>query len=239
MDYLQDFSDERNKSSCIHCGSWIGGIESNQDHVPSKCLLKKPYPPNLPVVAVCSTCNSSFSRDEEYLALFLQCVLTGSSDPRVQQDSRVGRALQRHEKLRARIERSRYEVMVDGEARTIWKTEDERVNNVILKNARGHAYFEIGEPMLTEPEYVRAVPLEILTTKQRAEFEDMGVSNLQGWPEVGSRMMQRVVTGQDLCNGWVVVQDGIYRYGVVQQGVMLVRSVLWDYLATEVHWSDY
>lgn len=239
MDYLQDFSDERFKSSCIQCGSWIGGAETNHDHVPSKCLLKRPYPPNLPVVTVCSTCNSSFSRDEEYLTLFLQCVLTGSSDPRDQRDPRVGRALQRHKRFRARIERSRYEMLVDGEGRTIWKPEDERVNNVILKNARGHALYEIGEPMLTEPEYVWAVPLETLTAEQRAEFEDMGGPGIQGWPEVGSRMMQRMVTGQDLCNGWVVVQDGIYRYGVVQQGVMLVRSVLWDYLATEVYWSDY
>ena len=57
--------------------------------------------------------------------------------------------------------------------------------------------------------------------------------NLALWPEVGSRMMSRVLTGQDLRDGWVIVQEGIYRYRVDQFGGMLVRSVLFEYLATE------
>ena len=51
-------------------------------------------------------------------------------------------------------------------------------------------------------------------------------------------MMTRVVTGQDLHDGWVNVQDGIYGYGVSQCGGVLVRSVLYNYLATEVCWSN-
>jgi len=59
-----------------------------------------------------------------------------------------------------------------------------------------------------------------------------------GWPEVGSRMLTRVVTGQDLAGSWVTVQDGIYRYAVAQHGVVLVKSVLFEYLAAEVFWGD-
>jgi hypothetical protein len=51
-------------------------------------------------------------------------------------------------------------------------------------------------------------------------------------------MMTRVLTGQDLAGEWVVVQEGIYRYAVAQGGGMLVRSVLSEYLATEVYWGD-
>jgi hypothetical protein len=51
-------------------------------------------------------------------------------------------------------------------------------------------------------------------------------------------MLTRVVTGQDLSGSWVIVQDGIYRYAVAQQGVILVRSVIFEYLATETFWSD-
>jgi hypothetical protein len=51
-------------------------------------------------------------------------------------------------------------------------------------------------------------------------------------------MMTRVVRGQDLSRGWVIVQDGVYRYALEQQGIMLVKSVLFEYLATEVHWDD-
>jgi hypothetical protein len=47
-----------------------------------------------------------------------------------------------------------------------------------------------------------------------------------------------VVTGQDLAGSWVTVQDGIYRYAVAQHGVVLVKSVLFEYLATEVFWGD-
>jgi hypothetical protein len=50
-------------------------------------------------------------------------------------------------------------------------------------------------------------------------------------------MMTRVLTGQDLQDAWVVVQDDVYRYAVIQDGTFRVRSVVWDYLATEVYWD--
>jgi hypothetical protein len=58
------------------------------------------------------------------------------------------------------------------------------------------------------------------------------------WPEVGSRMMTRFATGEDLVDGWVEVQTGLYRYGVFQADGLVVRSVIANYLATEVRWVD-
>ena len=78
MERIEEFVDERQKSWCIHCGASIGGVETNEDHVPSRALLLKPYPANLPVVRVCTTCNNGFSMDEEYLFLFLRCVLVAA-----------------------------------------------------------------------------------------------------------------------------------------------------------------
>ena len=155
MDYINEFVDERQKSWCIHCGCGIGEVDTNKDHVPSKVLLRKPYPENLPVVPTCTTCNNSFSADEEYLSLFLHCVLVGSTDPERQADNKVARALRRHAKLRARIERSKTKYQsIGGKMRCIWKPETERVERVVVKNARGHAFYEYGEPMLLEPEHV-------------------------------------------------------------------------------------
>ncbi len=57
------------------------------------------------------------------------------------------------------------------------------------------------------------------------------------WPELGSRMMTRILTGQDLSDGWVIVQDGVYRDAVLQQGRLTVRSVIEECLATEVRWD--
>ena len=242
MDYINEFVDERQKSWCIHCGYLIGDVETSDDHVPSKGLLRKPYPENLPVVKTCKSCNSDFSGDEEYLFLFLHCVLAGSTDPDRQTDAKVGRALQRHEKLRARIERSKTEYRtIGGDTRCVWKPETERINQIVTKNARGHAFYEYGEPMLTEPEHVWSAPLETMTAAKRDEFENVQTDGeIAGWPEVGSRMMTRVMTGQDLCESWVVVQDGVYQYGVVaQSSEILVRSILFEYLATEVYWSDH
>lgn len=240
MEKIEEFVDDRQKSWCIQCGASIGSVETSEDHVPSKGLLREPRPENLPVVDICTSCNNGFSADEEYLFLFLNCVLARTTDPDRQDEPKVGRALRRHEKLRARIERSRTEHQTpDGETRLVWKPETDRVNRVIVKNARGHAFYEYGEPMLREPDQVRAAPLESLTAAQRDAFENIqGDGMLAGWPEVGSRMMSRVMTGQDLRDGWVIVQDGVYRFGVAQSGGILVRSVLFEYLATEVWWDD-
>ena len=51
-------------------------------------------------------------------------------------------------------------------------------------------------------------------------------------------MMTRLVTGEDLRNGWIVVQDEVYRYRVEQIGGFVVSAVLAEYLATEVYWDD-
>ncbi|RQH09487.1 hypothetical protein [Bradyrhizobium sp. RP6] len=69
------------------------------------------------------------------------------------------------------------------------------------------------------------------------EFENVSWGGMV--PEVGSRMLTRFVTGSDLTeHGWVEVQSGVYRYSAVQSGVMTVRTVLYEYLGTEVHWGD-
>ena len=203
--------------------------------------MRKPYPENLPVVATCITCNNGFSADEENLSLFLHCVLVGSTDPGRHMDKRVARALRRHETLRVRIEGSKTEYQtISGETGGVWKPETERIERVIVKNARGHAFYEYGERMLIEPEHVLTLPLASMTAAERKEFDTAGrAGELASWPEVGSRMMTRVFTGQDMRDGWVIVQDGVYRFRVEQCGVMLVRSVLFEYLATEVYWSDY
>jgi hypothetical protein len=236
MDEIDEFVDERQKSWCIHCGGWLAELEIDRDHVPSKTLLVAPYPANLPVVPVCKSCNAGFSLDEEYTIAFLGSVLAGSTDPDQQRHPKAERILRRSPKLRARIEcaRSDYESL-NGERRIVWTPEADRVERVVVKNARGHAFFEYGEPMLDEPARVWTAPLETLTAAQRAEFENVPLG--PAWPEVGSRMMARVMTRQDLSDGWIVVQDGAYRYAVVQEGTMLVRTVLFEYLATEVFWS--
>lgn len=50
-------------------------------------------------------------------------------------------------------------------------------------------------------------------------------------------MLERVFSGHDLVDGWIHVQRDVYRYMIVQGTKTLVRSVIAEYLATEVAWD--
>ncbi|KAA1054434.1 hypothetical protein [Azospirillum argentinense] len=237
MEEINDFVDDRQKSWCVHCGRFLVDLKSNRDHVPTRTFLHPPYPTNLPVIAVCTECNNGFSKDEQYFVAFLSSVISGTTEPNAQLSPAAERILRDNERLRARIERSKTEYQTPaGEAHIVWRPEQDRIDRVIVKNARGHAFFEFGEPMLDRPARVLSMPLPTLTFDERTCFENMPSAVI--WPEVGSRMMTRFLTGQDLNGPWVVVQDGLYRYAVTQYGGgLLVRSVMAEYLGTEVFWG--
>jgi hypothetical protein len=234
MDQLRDLGDQRQQGFCVHCG----GSTETRDHAPSRILLDKPYPTNLPVLPACPTCNEGFSSDEDYLACFIECVLHGSTDPNKLSREKVIRKLAESQALRERIERSKKKSQALGGGEIIvWQPEEDRVQNVILKLARCHASFELNEPQLHDPDHYMVTPLENLSGEQRDHFEtapDTGV-----WPEVGSRAMQRmiVVGEQPYSDGWLEVQEGRYRYMAVGAGSVMVRGVLSEYLAFEVIWG--
>ncbi len=82
------------------------------------------------------------------------------------------------------------------------------------------------------------MPLASLTNTERENFESETAEGLALWPELGSRMMTRVITGQDLSCGWIIVQDGVYRYAVMQDDGIRVKTVIQEYLATEIRWES-
>lgn len=77
MEQLRDYADERLLLGCIYCGAQ----DNTREHVPSRVLLDKPYPENLPVVGACHPCNNGFSKDEEYVACLIESVIAGSTEP--------------------------------------------------------------------------------------------------------------------------------------------------------------
>lgn len=116
----------------------------------------------------------------------------------------------------------------------------ERVHKVLLKNTRGHAFFERGEPVTDAPVSIIAVPLSSLSEQVHVWFERGAVQGaLASWPEAGSRLMQHIATGQDMLGEWIVVQPERYRYSLEEDGGLVVRSVIWNYLATEVSLDGY
>ncbi len=227
MKQLPSYWDQRQVARCVFCGA---GTET-KDHVPSKVLLDRPFPDNLPNVPACEACNGGFSLTEEYVACLLACILAGTPEPAAISRSNIKRILEEKPALLARLRAA-----WDPVDRT-FEIESERVRQVVLKLARGHAAYELNEPMFDEPRHVWVRPLATLSSLEYQAFESAPGATL--WPEVGSRAMQRAVVTDGVWLGdWVVVQEGRYRYlaSGTEDGI-LVRSVLSEYLGCEAFWS--
>lgn len=242
MDQINNYADNRLLHGCIYCA----GSADTRDHIPSKCLLERPYPPNLPVVGCCESCNQGFSKDEEYFVCLIESVLCGSTDPQKIGRPSVARIMQNSPTLRKRIETSRTEV----NGQIVFVPEIERVCNVMLKLARGHAAFELSAPCRTKPNHFWCGPLSSLPQENREVFASVHFQQVVG--EVGSRNMQRLLVTQMtimsendeqhnvgmLINDWIDVQDDQYRYiAIDDMGMLVIRIVIAEYFACEVAWE--
>jgi hypothetical protein len=236
MKQVHDYSDDRYKGTCIHCGASLATKPTNDDHVPSKFLLDRPLPANVHVVETCVDCNNGFSSDEEYFSAFLGATLSGSTDPGAQVFDSARKVFAANAKLRREIDATRTETTdSDGNRRLTWLPDINRIRSVVLKNARGHVFHELGQPMIEEPDSITIVPLELIDGERLADFLSVDLGS--GWPEVGSRLFQRVYEGIDMVNGWIVVQPAVYSFAVVEAEGVTVRSIIREYLLTEVQWT--
>ena len=119
----------------------------------------------------------------------------------------------------------------------LWIPEVERIARVIVKNARGHFFLELGQSLSGPPSQVKIVPLTLMSNRQRTQFENPDGEYYAVLPELGTRLMQRMFTGECGPGGWIVVQEGVYRYAVSEPPS--VRIVLGEYLAAEVMWDEW
>lgn len=241
MEQIPQYADERLTAEldgkCLYCRrSFSEEVIRSVDHTPSKALLRKPYPENLPTVASCEECNNKFSGDEQYVRVFLACVLVGSADPVAQNDNAVRSALTRDARLRAEMAAAMRETL-PGEP-TMWEPDHKRLSTVLVKNARGHLWLEHANYRKSKPAVTYAA-LESLTDERREAFENPGDVNSELLPEVGSRALARVFSG-DTFDGWTFVQDDFYRFAIdhLDNGAVRVRSVISEYLATTVLWTE-
>ncbi|WP_330231702.1 hypothetical protein OHA40_03895 [Nocardia sp. NBC_00508] len=144
---FSEFIDDRTRSlppdTCPHCTGSFRDKTETKDHIPSKVLLRKPYPSNVPTIPICEECNLKFSIDEEYLYAFLGCVFAGSAEVDDQVDALARAMLVRSPKLQARIAAAQANTL-PGTGPILWSPEMQRIEKVLIKNARGHALFELG-----------------------------------------------------------------------------------------------
>ena len=242
MEQVKNYADDRLINGCIYCG----GLGETRDHVPSRVFLDAPLPENLPVVGACLSCNNGFSRDEEYLVCLIESAIVGSTDPDHIRRSGVAKILRRTPALRARIEAAKS--TRDGQIQ--FAVEPERVINVLLKLARGHAAFELSQLCLEASSSLWWCPLALMSEEQRDSFDASHVVETLG--EVGSRQSQRLLvtqfvfrsengeesTSDLLIDDRVDVQGGRYRYLAIDDGIEIrIKIVIAEYLACEVTWK--
>lgn len=228
MRHIENYADERNRDSCIHCG---GSLET-RDHVPSRVFLDEPYPDNLPLLPCCLSCNRSFSLDEEYLACLVEVAKAGSLERAAAARSKIARIFVHTPQLAQRLSSARYETS----AGINWKPEEERVRKIVLKLARGHLAYELNESRRDEPARIGVAPLFMMAEDARQAFEELRHDDgLSSWPEVGSRAMSRIAVGSADGYPWIVVQPSQYRY-LVSPDACYVRLVIAEYLAAEIEW---
>lgn len=228
-----DGADDRSKGFCVHCGA----AGETRDHSPSRVFLDEPFPENLPHSPACLRCNNSASKDEEYLACLLECVLVGDVILSMFHREKIANCLRRSPALVESLRQARNEL--NGQVR--WTYDDDRVRAVIMKLARGHVAYELSEPRIDDPSSIWLKPLCEMNDMEREFFEygEDGMS-LAIWPEVGSRAMQRILVtgiGVTIEDEWLHVQAGRYRYQVSWVSQAKVKIVIREYLACEVTWE--
>lgn len=230
MDPRHLFFDDRFKGSCVYCGM----VPSTRDHVPSKVLLDEPYPNNLPVVESCLECNQGFSADEEYLACFLECVIHGTTTPDQRFRPQVSTILENKSPLRVRIEKSK---TIDGSNGLVWNPEAGRVEEIVMKLARGHIANELGNMHIDEPpQFIAINPFPLISAEQQTEFNTIS-GEISGWPEILSRAFISISEDRPSAyDSWNNLQDGNYRYSIRQSAGDEVRLVIREYLACVVVW---
>lgn len=171
---------------------------------------------------------------EEYLACFLSCVLDGTTSPEKISRPKTARILREKPALAARIYGS-LETLSSGEL--TWIPEEERVQTVLLKLARGHIAYELSLPRLEEPVSLNFVPLPLMSPELVAKF--LGPQPTRSWPEIGSRAFVRAfkIGLQSPMDAWTIVQSNRYQYLVSQSNGDFVRMLIGGYLACEVRWD--
>lgn len=185
MDPKHLFIDERLKGKCIYCGAPPKTVE----HVPSRVFLDNPLPENLPVVEACQKCNAGFSYDEEYLACLLECVMVGTTEAREITRDKIRRAFSRNTRLKSQLDGCR---RIDDAGNIWWQPEEERVRNIVIKLAQGHAAYELSEHLDDKPDVYSVHAILTMSTEKRLDFENIGDESQYLWPEIGSRAFLRI-----------------------------------------------
>jgi hypothetical protein len=226
MGQMQPFTDQRLAGFCAFCG----GLPSTKDHVPPRIFLDLPHPEIYPIIGACLDCNRGASLDEEYVACLREVAACGTVDPANLRRQKIARTLEKRPALAAQLAES----LKPGGEFSVRQEDRARLSAVLEKTARGLWAYEVGETAQSSLAAVRYAQITELRDEQLEAF--MALEQPDLLPEVGSRMMIRVLTATDKVEGsWIELQAGSFSYDIeVFSGDGRVKMVLGEYIAAEV-----
>lgn len=220
---------EKDKDNgCIYCGK----PATTREHIPSKAFLIEPFPENLFTIPACFECNNGFSKDEEYMACYLDVLRSYVFQDYVCNEN-TRQKLQQNESLRELL--NRQIEYTDGILKYTYDVD--RFKRIITKLAKCHAGFEFDLVDFDRIPDVRFDFIFNLSDEQREAFEQIHLDDKI--TEVGSRMDNTMCIIQDINTGnafvfyqWNEIQENQYRYQVfrnAQDGVS-VEIVIYELL---------
>lgn len=245
---------------CVYCPE----PATTSDHAPSRCLLRRPLPSNLLTLPACAKCNSGFSFDENVVRALLTLVsthpdLVAERGP----DGRLTRALERDQKLRGILERSRQpdgnygltEELLSSLHRVFCKTvqglffglyqrivEPEGITLLRIENSRIICAESVAEELRPSPLVdITDQPLPEITPHSWHSHEPVVIVKLQ--PVAAGAPANRVLRlKRETPIEWVEFQPGIFRFAFVKQDGADAACVfeLWETLivAMATPWPD-
>ena len=188
MDPRKLFAEERFTGLCVYCGA----EPETRDQCHRKSCSTSPFRTTCPLSRRAKDATTAFHRMNGTWHV-LSSADHRSARPESALRDKIRRILREDPALAARLTASRRE---DEDGNVSWRPEVERVRNVVLKLARGHAAYEFSEPRLGEPECIWVVSITAMSRQQFLSFQGLahGV-----WPEIGSRAFIRAVAAWPEC----------------------------------------
>lgn len=219
------FADERLKYNiCSLCGN---PDPDSKEHVIPKVFLEEPFPKNLPTTISCRKCNESYSKDEQYLACLIECVISGTTDPDKIERKKISRTLKNSSGLRKMLKNDK----TSNKGDIFFTIDSKRVENVLIKLARAHLFYYINEINYEHPEILKYEPIINFTSEEKTLFfKNEGYL----YPEIGSRYF---ISSIEENIDWHIIQEDSYQFLIESKSNLItVKILIRNYLACIITW---